>query len=114
MADRNESEAEEWFAVCVENERREKLIEENGADVDVVPLREADRIAVPYINAQVKRLREWSSLPLFPESPGQVTLATVWCAYLDDPSNAGRDPAYSFRYFCSENVFRKYLAKVTA
>jgi hypothetical protein len=108
---RGESPAEEWFAVCVEGERRHKIAEDEGVPKDeVTSLREAEKITAPYLNAVVKRLREWTGLDLFGD--GQPSLSDVWGAYLDDPANAGRSVPYSFKYFAVEGVVMKYLSKV--
>ena len=107
---RKESQAEDWFSLAVEGERRHKLVED-GADPDhVVPLAVAENLTPPFINAAVKRLKEASGLALLrADDPNETVLADVYGAYLEDPKNAGLTTAFSFRYFTTEGVWRKYL-----
>lgn len=112
---RKESEAEEWFAIAVEAERRRKISEDSGMrEAEVAPLMEQEKLNSAYVNAAVKRLRTITSLPLFPhdDRPDELSLASVYGAYLEDPANATRNPPYSFRYFASEPVATKYFDRV--
>jgi hypothetical protein len=112
---REKSAGELWFTTVVELERKHRLMGEGTAEDDVEPLAASEGISPIFVNTVVLRIQKATGWPLVAE-PGYgagPTLERLWHAYLDDPKSVGHKVPYSFRYFATDGVWKKYAAQLT-